>query len=32
MTQDEVKKIVGMDEWSEMISKVSIMADRLKRK
>jgi DNA-binding MarR family transcriptional regulator len=31
-TQDEVKKIMGEGEWSEMISKVSMMADRLRDK
>lgn len=31
-TQDEVKKITGADEWSQMISKVSKMTDRLRKK
>lgn len=31
-TQDEVKKLMGTDEWSQMMDKVSVMADRLRNK
>lgn len=31
-THDEVKRIMGLEDWSEMISKVSKMTDRLQKK
>jgi len=31
-THDEVKRIMGLEDWAEMISKVSMLVDRLQKK